>query len=177
MLVVCPPGLGAGDLVLVDFEGAEVEVIVPDGVAAGDEFEVAGMAFEEEGESPADIRRRQQQQQPAEDGGGSNSAEEGQDVALLATVRQQCSEGVHEEAAEADDDSSASSTLRISATAPAPSHLVDSQPWDDSRRLRRKEAWALMELEAQRAAQLEIDSNHVNRRVVREKVQIISVIC
>jgi hypothetical protein len=133
MLVVCPPGLGAGDLVLVDFEGAELEVIVPDGVAAGDEFEVAGMVFEEEGESPADI---------------------------------------HEEAAEADGDSSASSTLRISATAPAPSHLVDSQPWDDSRRLRslRKEAWALMELEAQRAAQLDIESNHVNLSKITKKV-------
>jgi hypothetical protein len=39
--VRCPEGTGPGDVVLVETaNGAEIEIEIPDGVCAGDEFEV-----------------------------------------------------------------------------------------------------------------------------------------
>ena len=42
MLVVCPDGLGPGDLIVVDTpDGRAIEAVVPEGVSPGDEFEVS----------------------------------------------------------------------------------------------------------------------------------------
>ena len=50
MTIVCPDGMGEGDALLVTApDGRDVEVVVPAGISAGDEFEVdVGV-----GESPA----------------------------------------------------------------------------------------------------------------------------
>ena len=40
MMIECPDGSGAGDLILIEgLDGEDVEVIVPDGVGAGDTFQ------------------------------------------------------------------------------------------------------------------------------------------
>ena len=42
MLVVCPEGCGAGDLIAFEApDGRQVEVVVPEGVEEGDEFVAA----------------------------------------------------------------------------------------------------------------------------------------
>ena len=42
MLVVCPEGCGAGDLIAFEApDGQQVEVVVPEGVGEGDEFVAA----------------------------------------------------------------------------------------------------------------------------------------
>ena len=42
MVVVCPEGCGPGDAIVVsNHDGAELEVLIPDGIHEGDEFEVS----------------------------------------------------------------------------------------------------------------------------------------
>jgi hypothetical protein len=41
ILVTCPEGVESGDNILIDTpDGDELEIVVPDGVSAGDDFEV-----------------------------------------------------------------------------------------------------------------------------------------
>ena len=51
--VACPDGVGPGDLLYIQYDGAELSVTVPVGVSPGDTFEVSVDAEEEEDEEIA----------------------------------------------------------------------------------------------------------------------------